>query len=188
MLNVVIDDVLATLLSALDARARALRGRIGVSAIFLLNNISYIRREVLSSQVGDLLGENCEDNLNKRMRSSKAQYLEIWSPLVSALLDAGIDQSGAAGAIKAGIGAVKGGVEKRETKDRFVRFHDAFEEVENLHQTAKLDEGESELRERLKDEVTRMILPTWSKFVARHRNGEFSKSALFATFPPIQRC
>lgn len=101
-----------------------LRSRSGFSAIFLLNNISYIRREVLSSQIGDLLGEKCEDNLNKKMRSTKASYLEIWSPLVSALLDAGLDQSGAAGAIKAGIGAVKGGggTERRETKDRCVRF------------------------------------------------------------------
>lgn len=39
---------------------------------------------------------------------------------------------------------------------RFVRFHDAFEEVEALHAVAKLDEGESELRERLKGEVERM--------------------------------
>lgn len=154
-----------------------MRSRPGFSAIFLLNNVSYIRREVLSSQVGDLLGEACEDSLNKRMRSTKASYLEIWSPLVSAMLDAGLDQSGAAGAIKAGIGAVKGvGTERRELKDRFLRFNDAFAEVEALHQVAKLDEGEAELRERLKGEVERMLIPTYTKFLARHRNGEFSKS------------
>jgi hypothetical protein len=165
-----------TLLASLESRARALRARPGFSAIFLLNNVSYIRREVLSSQIGDLLGEICEDSLNKRMRSTKASYLDIWSPLVSALLDAGLDQSGAAGAIKAGIGAVKGvGTERRELKDRVVRFHDAFEEVEMLHGVAKLDEGEAELRERLKGEVERMVIPTWTKFIARHRN-DFSKS------------
>lgn len=188
------DDVLVTLLNSLDLRSRSLRNRSGFAAIFLLNNLSYIRREVLSSQIGDLLGEACEDSLNKRMRSTKASYLEvghlpcsdasgltqtasqIWSPLVSALLDAGIDQSGVAGGIKAGISSLKGGDEKRETKDRFVRFHDAFEEVESLHQAAKLDEGEQELRERLKGEVERMIVPTYTKFLARHRNGDFSKS------------
>ena len=39
--------------------------------------------------------------------------------MISALLDAGLDQSGAANAIKAGLGAVKGsgGGEKRETKE-----------------------------------------------------------------------
>ncbi|KAK4700095.1 RNA-binding protein NOB1, partial [Phenoliferia sp. Uapishka_3] len=190
-----LNDVLVTLLNSLDTRSRSLRNRTGIAAIFLLNNLSYIRREVLSSQIGDLLGEACEDSLNKRMRSTKASYLEvrlssltfwtaqaqhnafkIWSPLVSALLDAGIDQSGVAGGIKAGISSLKGGDEKRETKDRFVRFHDAFEEVESLHAAAKLDEGEQELRERLKGEVERMIVPTYTKFLARHRNGEFSKN------------
>ncbi|KAK4051358.1 exocyst complex component exo70 [Microbotryomycetes sp. JL201] len=172
-----LNDVLSTLLTALDSRARFLRSRQGISAIFLLNNVSYIRREVLSSHVGDILGESCEDNLNKKMRSTKASYLEIWSPLVSAMLDAGLDQSGAAGAIKAGIGAVTGvGTEKRELKDRFLRFNDAFAEVEALHNVAKIDEGEAELRERLKGEVERMVLPTYTKFLAKHRNGEFSKN------------
>ncbi|KAK4057193.1 exocyst complex component exo70 [Microbotryomycetes sp. JL221] len=172
-----LNDVLSTLLTALDSRARSMRSKSGVASIFLLNNVSYIRREVLSSHVGDLLGEQCEDSLNKKMRSTKASYLEIWSPLVSAMLDAGLDQSGAAGAIKAGIGAVKGvGTERRELKDRFLRFNDAFAEVEALHNVAKIDEGEAELRERLKGEVERMVLPTYTKFLAKHRNGEFSKN------------
>jgi hypothetical protein len=171
-----LDDVLTVLLTALDSRARNLRGRPGLSAIFLLNNVSYIRREVLGSQTGDQLGETCEDTLNKKMRSAKVAYLDIWSPLVSTLLDAGIDSSGAAGAIKAGIGAVKGGGDKRETKDRFVRFFNEFEEIESLHQVARLDEGEVELRERLKGEVARMLIPSYTKFFERHRNGDFSKS------------
>lgn len=59
---------------------------------------------------------------------------------------------------------------------RFVRFHDAFEEVEGLHQTARLDEGEAELRERLKGETLRMVVPTYTKFIAKHQAGDFSKS------------
>lgn len=171
-----LNDVLSTLLTSLETRSRNLRPtRPGVPAIYLLNNISYIRREVLSSAIGDLLGEVSEDTLNKKMRTMKANYLDIWSPLVSSLLDGGVEHSGAVGTLKAGIGAVKGGVEKRETKDRFVRFNDAFEEVELVHGVARLDEGEVELRERLKSEVEKMIVPTYSKFLARQRAGEFSK-------------
>lgn len=120
----------------------------------------------------DVLGEGLEDTLNKRMRSAKAPYLDVWSPLVSALLDAGFaEQTGAAGAIKAGIGAVKGtgGTERRETKDRFVRFHEALEEVEALHAHARIDENDLELRERLRSEVERMVVPTYAKFVQKHR-------------------
>ncbi|KDE06783.1 hypothetical protein MVLG_02979 [Microbotryum lychnidis-dioicae p1A1 Lamole] len=172
-----LNDVLQTLLAALDQRAKGLRARSGISAIFLLNNISFIRREVLSSQIGDVLGEACEDALNKLMRTTKASYLEIWSPLVSALLDAGLEQSGAAGAIKAAVkGGGGGGNERAQTKDRFLRFGDGLQEVENLHAVAKLDEGEQELKERLKGEVERMIVPTYTKFLAKHRNGDFSKN------------
>ncbi|GAA5934161.1 hypothetical protein JCM1841_004654 [Sporobolomyces salmonicolor] len=170
-------DLVSTLLSSLDTRSRGLRGPKGTSAIFLLNNISFLRHAILSSLVSDLLGESFEDSLNKRMRSVKSSYLEIWSPLVSALLDAGLaEQSGATSAIKAGIGAVKGtgGTERRETKDRFVRFHEALEEVEALHHAARLEEGEVEMRERLKGEVERMVVPTYAKFVQRHRKDNYS--------------
>lgn len=166
------DDVLSVLLTALDTRAKLLRGRQGTSPIFLLNNLSYIRHSVLSSSIIDVLGESSEDTLNKRMRTAKASYLDIWSPLVSALLDAGFaEQSGAAGALKAGLGAVTGGggTERRETKDRFVRFGEALDEVAALHAQARIDEGEVELRERLKGEVERMVVPTYAKFVQRHR-------------------
>lgn len=175
------DDLFTTLSTAIDARARSLRGRTGTSAIFLLNNLSYLRRSVLATSVGDVLGEGLEDTLNKRVRAAKASYLDVWSPLVSALLDAGFaEQTGAAGAIKAGIGAVKGsgGTERRETKDRFVRFHEALDEVEALHQHAKVDENDVELRERLRSEVERMVVPTYAKFVAKHRKDNCADSSL----------
>ncbi|BGP00109.1 Exocyst complex component, exo70 subunit [Rhodotorula toruloides ATCC 204091] len=177
LLSRYLNDVFSVLLSSLDSRSRILRGRSGTGAIFLLNNVSFVRHAVLSTAIIDVLGEAAEDSLNKRMRTTKASYLEIWSPLVSALLDAGFaEQSGAAGALKAGLGAVTGGggTERRETKDRFVRFHEALEEVEQLHQQAKLDDGDVELKERLRDEVDRMVAPTYAKFVQRHRKDNYS--------------
>ncbi|KPV77764.1 uncharacterized protein RHOBADRAFT_41762 [Rhodotorula graminis WP1] len=176
-----LNDVLSVLLTALDAKARLLRGRTGTSSIFLLNNLSYVRHSALSTSIIDTLGESAEDALNKRMRTLKAVYLDVWSPLVSALLDAGFaEQSGAAGALKAGLGAVKGGggTERRETKDRFVRFHEALEDVEALHHQARFEEGEAELRERLKGEVERMVVPTYAKFVQRHRKDNYSTKYL----------
>ncbi|GAA6006931.1 hypothetical protein JCM11491_001445 [Sporobolomyces phaffii] len=171
-------DLLMTLLTSLDSRSRLLRGRPGTSTIYLLNNVSFLRHSVLASQTSDFLGEAFEDVANKKMRATKSAYLEIWSPLVGALLDAGLsEQTGViSGGIKAGIGAVKGsgGTERRDTKDRFVRFHEALEEVEELHRVAKLDEGEVELRERLKGEVERMCVPTYAKFVQRHRKDNYS--------------
>ncbi|GAA5878999.1 hypothetical protein JCM3774_004463 [Rhodotorula dairenensis] len=177
LLPLYLNDVFTTLTSALESRARNLRGRNGSAAIFLLNNFSFVRQSILASSVVDVLGEGVEDTLNKRMRSAKASYLDVWSPLVAALLDAGFaEQTGAAGAIKAGIGAVKGtgGTERRETKDRFVRFHEALDEVEALHAHARIDENDLELRERLRSEVERMVVPTYAKFVQKHRKDNYS--------------
>jgi hypothetical protein len=67
----------------------------------MLNNFTYIRRELLESAVLDIYGDQLADQLNKRVRTCKVRYLEIWSPLISALMDAGGEEG------KFGLGAVK---------------------------------------------------------------------------------
>ena len=109
-----------------------------------------------------------EDDLNKRNRIAKTGYLEIFSPLVSCLMDAGVEHS----MLKSAIGV--GNTEKKDVKDRFARFNDALEEIEVLHRIARLDRNEEGLRERSRDEVIRMCVPTYAAFVKRHDS--FSKS------------
>ncbi|KAH8918978.1 hypothetical protein BT69DRAFT_1285242 [Atractiella rhizophila] len=167
-------DVLHTLLVSLEARAKTLstRTRSGFSPIFFLNNLSYIRREITSSAVSDLLPDACQDELNKKMRTAKTAYLEIWSPLVSAMLDVGNAPTG----VKAVVGG-KESNERKEVKDRFGRFNEGLEDIEALHLTATLEkEGGNELRNRLKDEVNRMVVPTYAKFAQKHKDREFSKN------------
>lgn len=186
----------------------------GLSAIFMLNNISYIRRELLlNSNVPDLLASNggtasrrgsastthtamggggaagsvsmyggdvnIEDELNKRHRNAKSAYLEIFSPLVSCLMDAGMnDGHHHSSALKNVIGVGRGDNEKKDTKDRFGRFNEGLEEIENLHKLARLDRNEADLRNRVKDEIVRMCVPTYTSFVKRHDNFSKSKSIL----------
>lgn len=138
-------DLLSTLLTALENRAKALKAaRSQIAPIFLLNNIAYLRREILSSNIGDILGEYAEDDLNKRNRSSKAGYLELFSGLIASIMDPTANA--------AAIG----------------KFNDALNEVENIHRIARLDAGEEEMRDRLKSEVEKMIIPTYSKFASRN--------------------
>jgi exocyst complex protein 7 len=68
-----------------------------------------------------------------------------------------------------GGGLSGGGVEKRDTKDRFVRFGDALDEVESLHKMVKWD-GDDEVKDRLKEDVVRMVVPTYSKFLLKNRD------------------
>lgn len=152
--------MLATLLNALDARSRSLRVRSSAcAAIFVLNNLAYCRREILTGSASDVLGEQAEDDLNRRMRSSKAAYLEVFSPLVSCLMDAG-ESTSLAGALKSA--ATGGAAPSADRERRLARFADALSDIEGLHRTARLDPGEAELRERMHDEVERMVLPSAS--------------------------
>ncbi|KAH9816215.1 Cullin repeat-like-containing domain protein [Melampsora americana] len=147
----------------------------GLGAVFVFNNLNYIRREVLESAISDILGKSIEDELNKRVRACKVRYMEVWSPLISALMDAGGDDSKGfgLGAVKSALPGQQAGAERRDVKDRFGRFNDAFEEVVNLHKVAQFDKSDSEVRERLRDEIERMIMP---KFTQRHEGGQFSKN------------
>ena len=172
LLEKYLGDLLAVLLASLDSRSRALKAKAGstpsnagIGPIFFLNNIAYVRREILSSSIGDVLGAPAEDDLNKRNRAAKAQYLELFSGLIACLMDAGMDQ----GLLKTVVGgsASQGGI----TKDRFQRFNDALVDVESMHRVARLDAGEEEMRERLEGEISKMILPTYSKFAGRNRGG-----------------
>jgi exocyst complex component 7 len=99
-------DVLQTLLDTLESRSKILstsgRVKAGFTSIFLLNNLSYVRREIFNSNIGDTLPESSQDELNKRVRSAKLSYLEIWAPLISALMDPAEER----GLMKAGLGAV----------------------------------------------------------------------------------
>lgn len=165
-----------TLLAAIEARSKNLKlpassqptvtsatARSGLGAVFVLNNLHYIRREVLESAISDILGKSIEDELNKRVRVCKVRYMEVWSPLISALMDAGGDEGKSGfglGAVKSALPGQQAGAERRDVKDRFGRFNDAFEEVVNLHQVAQFDKGDADLRERLRDEIERMIVPT----------------------------
>jgi exocyst complex component 7 len=55
-------------------------------------------------------------------------------------------------------------------KDRFGRFNERLEEVESLHRVARLEVGEGgkEMRAKLREEVGRMVVPTYAKFAARN--------------------
>lgn len=130
----------------------------------MLNNIAYLRREVLSSDIGDMLGDAVEDELNKRNRSAKSAYLEIFSGLISSLMDNAPESTSL---IKQGLGAVTGDKRDTKTKDKFGRFADALAEVEGIHRAARLDRGEEDMRDRLRSEVDRMVIPTYSKFASR---------------------
>ncbi|KZT33890.1 hypothetical protein SISSUDRAFT_1122622 [Sistotremastrum suecicum HHB10207 ss-3] len=141
-----------------------------LSSIFLLNNIHHLRSTLLlspQSPIDDLLSPQTQDLLNSSYRTSKAEYLATnFSYLLSFLSDDG--KSGGKG-----------------LKEKFTRFFDVLDEVYERHRVARVlpdsgggGEGEEEREARgdLGDEVVRLVVPQFERFVGRGKEREFSKN------------
>lgn len=170
-------DVLAALLNALEARSRAIRQQ-STACIFLLNNISHIKRELIyngrSSGVSDCLGPTGIELTDGALRSAYSSYLEAWNPVIGPLME---DTPGLtskpSGPKLAGMG---GNSEKAAVKDRFAKFYDGLDDLERLHRAFPIAREDEQLKERLRTDVVRMVIPMYSRFVAKHKMGDFSKN------------
>ncbi|QRW05322.1 exocyst complex protein exo70 [Ceratobasidium sp. AG-Ba] len=153
-------DIISTLLSTLTTVSRFLK-RPALTAIFMLNNVSYLRDRVLlapRSNIDDLLSSPTQEALNSNFRSSKAAYFDTnFTALLGCLTDDIKDK-------KAGI------------KDKFGRFFEALEEIAERHRYARVLADDPEGKEKLQDEVVRLVIPALQRFTQKHRDKEFSKN------------
>ncbi|KZO98107.1 exocyst complex component exo70 subunit [Calocera viscosa TUFC12733] len=152
-------DVMTILIKALEGRARALK-RAQTGSIFMLNNLSYIRSNILlnpRSAIDDLLPAQSQDSLNTAFRQAKNSYFEAnWSPLLS------------------NLGEGKGG--RQVVKDQWTGFFDGLAEVATTHQAFPLNKQDAELREKLAEEVNNLVMPAFQRFSARHQAADFTKN------------
>ncbi len=96
-----LNDVVAVILTSLEARSRAIR-QPSTASVFLLNNIGHLRRSLsapLPSYLGATedggsvtitslhLGEMGDDLLATAMRQANTAYLDAWSPVVAPLME-----------------------------------------------------------------------------------------------------
>ncbi|CAH7670357.1 Exo70 exocyst complex subunit-domain-containing protein [Phakopsora pachyrhizi] len=140
-------------------------GDAGIGAIYMLNNFTYIQHKVIESSIPEILQEQLEDDLNKRIRNLKVGYLEIWAPLILTLMDSGGGaEDGKSGfgldAVKSALPGQQAGAKCRDVKDWLARFNKAFEEVVSLHKITRIENWDVEMKEKLRNEIERMIVPT----------------------------
>ncbi|KIY52298.1 hypothetical protein FISHEDRAFT_69988 [Fistulina hepatica ATCC 64428] len=146
-------DVVMTALSSLMTVSKTPRRSPALNAIFLLNNVSYLRQHILVEprlrSLPDLLSSPTRDVLNSNYRTAKANYFDAnFSPLMQVLSDDPKDKSG-----------------KTATKEKFIRFFDLFEEVLERHKMARVLEDDPAGREALGEEVIKLILKNVSGVV-----------------------
>ncbi|KAG8690052.1 hypothetical protein FRC09_012160 [Ceratobasidium sp. 395] len=153
-------DIISSLVSTLTTISRFLK-RPALTAIFMLNNVSYIRDRVMvapRSNIDDLLSGPTQEALNSSFRSSKAAYFDTnFTALLGCLTDDAKDK-------KAGI------------KDKFGRFYEALEEIAERHRYARVLADDVEGREKVQEEVVRLVIPALQRFTQKHRDKEFSKN------------
>lgn len=187
-----LNDVVAVILTSLEARSRAIR-QPSTASVFLLNNIGHLRRSLsapLPSYLGATedggsvtivslhLGEMGDDLLATAMRQANTAYLDAWSPVVAPLmedqpLNANAHYHRHATSKLIGVGS---GSEKNQVKDRFARFYEALDDLERLHRAYPVSKEDHELKDRLRKDVTRLVCPMYARFLGKHKAGDFTKN------------
>ena len=138
--------------------------RPALGAIFLLNNISYLRQNIIleprHESLRDLLSPPTTNMLDSNFRTAKAGYFDAnFSPLMQALADDPKEKG------------------KTAAKEKFTRFFDLLEEVLERHKYARVLEDDPTARESIGEDVIKLVVPALQKFTNKQREKEFSKSA-----------
>lgn len=145
-------------------------------AIFLLNNVSYLRTQVLvrpRTDVPAILSRPSQELLNSNFRTAKAGYFDAnFSPLLQTLVDE----------------KDKG---KSAVKEKFTRFFDLLDEVTERHAVARVLTDDPDGRATVADEAVKLVVPSLQRFIQRNLGKEFSKSeSAFCTYCQlvVNRC
>jgi len=144
-----------------------------MNSIFLLNNIAYLRKNIISDpkhdSLLDLLSKQTIDMLNTNFRTAKAAYFDAnFSSLLQTLGD---DSS-------------KGG--KAQAKEKFTRFYDILEEITERHRVARVLDDDADGREGVQEDVVKLVVPSLQRFTQKWKDKEFSKSeSRFACMMPV---
>ncbi|KAF9261301.1 hypothetical protein L218DRAFT_961600 [Marasmius fiardii PR-910] len=154
-------DIVNTSIGTLNMIAKTQR-RPPFGSVFLLNNISYLRKNISvdpkHDRLLDYLSKPTQDVLNSNYRTAKSGYFDAnFSPLMQALTDdPNAKRSGA--------------------KEKLTRFYDLLEEVLERHKMAKVLEDDPEERENIGSDVVKFVIPSLKAFTQKHRDKEFSKN------------
>ncbi|KAF2668571.1 hypothetical protein BT63DRAFT_440720 [Microthyrium microscopicum] len=179
-------DVIETLVSTLDSRARLLLKNQGVQAVFMLNNLAVIEGMTRGHEIlGDMLLKSGTHSLQPRLdlwRSKHIKlYLNYWGSASMPLLDVQYTSrnrrsAAAVGKDSEAIVASMPSKEKEAIKEKFRAFNAAFDQLVANHKTYRM---EPQVRVLLAKEVTQLIEPLYIRFWDRYhevdRKGKYVK-------------
>jgi exocyst complex protein 7 len=190
-------DMLETLVSALDSRARLLIKSQQIQAVFMCNNISVIENMIRTSELGSLLGGPVQQRVDTWKSKHLKLYLASWSQASSQLLDvqytnraSGRPTSSGAPDSAAVVRAL-GARERDAIKEKFRAFNSAFDALVASHRSAKM---EPDVRALLGGELQHIIEPLYNRFWDRYHEVDkgkgkyvrYSKTEMTAVFAGLR--
>ncbi|KAL1194474.1 Exocyst complex component EXO70E2 [Cardamine amara subsp. amara] len=138
--------------------------------IFLLNNIHYMSRKVLKSELRHIFGDKWNRKHTWKFQQQATEYERAtWLPVLSFLKE---DSSGS------GSGSGSGSRNLRP-RERFQGFNTAFEEVYKT-QTGWLISDES-LREDVRTKASMWVIQAYWTFYSRHKNSVGDRYIKYST-------
>ncbi|XP_014514259.1 exocyst complex component EXO70A1 [Vigna radiata var. radiata] len=159
--------IMQALQTNLDGKSKQYKD-LGLTHLFLMNNIHYIVRSVRRSEAKDLLGDDWVQRHRRIVQQHANQYKRnAWAKILQCLSIQGLTSSGGGSGTAGGDGATgsSSGASRAIVKDRFKAFNVMFEE---LHQKqSQWTVPDTELRESLRLAVAEVLLPAYRSFVKR---------------------
>uniref|UniRef100_A0A1J3GCD7 Exocyst subunit Exo70 family protein n=3 Tax=Noccaea caerulescens TaxID=107243 RepID=A0A1J3GCD7_NOCCA len=140
--------------------------------IFLLNNIHYMTRKVLKSELRHIFGDKWNRKHTWKFQQQATEYERAtWLPVLSFLKD-----EGAGSGSSSGSGS---GSRNLRPRERFQGFNTAFEEVYKT-QTAWLISDER-LREDVRTKASMWVIQAYWTFYSRHKNSVSERYIKYTT-------
>ena len=166
-------DLMETLVTSLEAKARTLLKGKSLLGVFMANNVAVMDRMIRSSDLSTVLSSaGAPAKIDSWRKKGTSAYLDSWREPCSALLDVQYTNrgarppSGSSGMIdSAAVVKALSGKDKDLIKEKFKIFNASFDDLSAKHKGMAM---EKEVRSQLGREVQAMIEPLYARFWDRY--------------------
>ena len=172
-------DMIETLLTGLDGKARLLHKTKALHGVFMANNVALIDRMIRSSDLSMVLSSSsAAAKIESWRKKGISAYLDSWREPSSALMDVTSSRtarppSGSNGLIdSAAFIKTLSSKDKDAIKEKFKTFNTSFDDLSAKHMQMKM---EREVRSQLAREVQAVIEPLYARFWDRYHEVDKGK-------------
>lgn len=168
-------DIMETLLTTIESKARTLLKSKSIVAVFMANNVAIMDRMIRSSDLSSVLSSpGAPAKIESWRRQGLQVYMQAWHEPCGNLLDVQYTNrgarppSGGSGLVDSAA-IIKGlsSKEKEGIKDKFKTFNASFDDLVSKHRAMVM---EKEVRSQLGREVQAMVEPLYARFWDRYHD------------------